>query len=51
MLPAPIMPNPPALDTAEANRQPLAHTIPAWMIGYLISKSSVILFRMENSFK
>ena len=29
MLPAPISPKPPALETAEAKRQPLAQTIPA----------------------
>ena len=32
--PAPIRPNPPALLTAAASRQPLAHTIPACTIGY-----------------
>jgi hypothetical protein len=33
MLPLPINPNPPALLTALASRQPLAHIIPAWMMG------------------
>ena len=34
MEPAPINPNPPALLTAEASRQPLHQTIPACMMGY-----------------
>ena len=33
MLPLPIIPNPPALLTALANLQPLAHIIPAWIMG------------------
>ena len=40
----PMSPSPPALLTAAANRQPLHHIIPAWMMGYLIPKSSVTLF-------
>lgn len=43
MLPAPIIPRPPALLTALANRQPLAHIIPAWMMGYWMLKREVIL--------
>jgi len=44
MLPLPIIPSAPALLTAEASRQPLVHTIPAWMRGILILKRSVISF-------
>jgi hypothetical protein len=44
MEPAPIMPNPPALETAEASRQPLHQTIPACMMGYRMLNSVVILF-------
>jgi hypothetical protein len=33
MEPAPNKPNPPALLTAEASRQPLHHTMPPWIIG------------------
>jgi hypothetical protein len=44
MLPLPIIPSPPALLTALANRQPLAQTIPACINGNSILKSRVILF-------
>ena len=44
MEPAPIIPSPPALLTALASFQPLAQIIPAWIRGYFILKSWVILF-------
>ena len=44
MEPAPIRPSPPALLTAEASRHPLHHTIPPWIIGYVIPKRLQILF-------
>jgi hypothetical protein len=34
MLPEPITPSAPALLTALHKRQPLAQTMPAWMMGY-----------------
>src|SRR5690606_7182058 len=36
MEPAPISPKTPELLAADANRQPLFQTIPAWIMGYLI---------------
>jgi hypothetical protein len=50
MEPAPNKPKPPALLTADANRQPLHHTIPPWMTGYFIPNKEVILF-INLSFK
>lgn len=47
MLPLPINPKPPALLTALANRHPLAQIIPAWMMGYSMLKSCVILFEND----
>lgn len=44
MEPAPINPNPPAFETAEASLQPLHHIIPACMMGYSILKSFLIAF-------
>ncbi len=41
MDPAPMMPSPPAFDTADASFHPDTHTIPAWMMGWRIEKSSV----------
>ena len=41
--PAPIMPSPPASETATASLLPAAHTIPACMIGYRMPKSPVAL--------
>ena len=41
--PDPIIPKPPELLTAEANRQPLHQTIPACIIGYLMSNNDEIL--------
>jgi hypothetical protein len=49
MEPLPMSPNPPALLTALASRQPLVQIIPAWMMGYLILKRRVILFEKEDS--
>ena len=42
--PDPIIPSPPAFETAEANSQPEHQIIPAWIMGKLIEKSAVILF-------
>jgi len=38
MLPAPINPKPPSLETAAARRAPLLYTMPPWTIGYSIPK-------------
>ena len=46
MEPAPSSPNPPALLTAAAKRQPLHHTMPPCIIGFSMPKSSHILFLM-----
>lgn len=42
--PEPIMPNPPALDTADASSHPEHQIIPAWMMGYSILNREVIRF-------
>ena len=41
--PTPMMPRPPASDTAAAMCQSATHAIPPWKIGYLIPTKSVIL--------
>ena len=54
MLPLPISPNPPALLTALASRQPLAHIIPACMMGYGMLKRVVmglVKVFMANNYK
>jgi hypothetical protein len=43
MEPAPSKPSPPALLTADANRQPLHQIMPAWMMGKSMPKREVIL--------
>src|ERR1700752_5505811 len=42
--PEPINPNPPALDTAEANSQPLHQIIPAWIMGNFMLNNWVTEF-------
>ena len=49
--PAPNNPKPPALLTAEAKRQPLAQTIPAWMMGYWMPSSLQIGFSIKETGK
>jgi len=44
MDPAPRIPRPPALLTAEASSQPLHQIIPACIIGYLIENKEQTLF-------
>jgi hypothetical protein len=46
-----MIPNPPALETALANSHPEHQIIPAWITGYFILKSSVILFMCSYSLK
>jgi hypothetical protein len=48
MLPAPIMPNPPALLTADASFQPLAQIMPAWIMGYWMLKRWVIRLVVDS---
>jgi hypothetical protein len=50
MEPAPMMPNPPALLTAEANSQPEHHIIPACMMGNRMPKSVQILLFVTDMF-
>ena len=55
--PPPMIPKPPALDTAPAKSPSATQAIPPWKIGYLICNSSVIrvcilptsFFRLSNS--
>ena len=41
--PAPMMPKPPASDTAAARRHSAIHAMPPWIRGYSVPRSSVIL--------
>ena len=47
MEPDPIIPNPPAFETAEASSQPEHQIIPAWINGYSISNKEVMRFFMR----
>ncbi len=48
--PAPIIPKPPALETAAAKRQPLHQIIPACIIGYLMLNNELITLAIRSSF-